>query len=109
MYKVINEYLGKVNLQANDEIYHRIKNYVEDIDEVRACTITVNFKRYIVDIRLDKFNVETAKLVFDKFNQGISYSYSSMYVRFNEGSCVRYRYMTSKENKEAFYCDIVIS
>lgn len=109
MYKVINEYLGKVNLQANDEIYHRIKNYVEDIDEVRACTITVNFKRYIVDIRLEKFNVDTAKLVFDKFNQGISYPYSSMYVRFNEGSCVRYRYMTSKENKEAFYCDIVIS
>lgn len=109
MYKVINEYLGKVNLQANDTIYNKINDWSKDIKEIQSCTVTVNFKRYIVDIRLKKFSIDEVKKVFDKFNECISYPYSSMYVRFNEGKCVRYRYMTSKENKDAFYCDIVIS
>ena len=109
MYRVINEYLGKVNLQANNDIYNRISNYVNSIDGVKSCTVTVNFKRYIVDIRLDEYSIDMAKKVFDRFNEGISYPYSAMHVRFNEGTCVRYRYITSNENKEAFYCDIVIS
>lgn len=109
MYRVINEYLGKVNLQANNEIYSKIDNFTKGIDGVKSCTVTVNFKRYIVDIKLNEYSVKAAKKVFDRFNEGISYPYSAMHVRFNEGKCVRYRYLTSKENKEAFYCDIVIS
>lgn len=109
MYTVINDYLGKINLLANDEIYNRLCGYCNDIPNVKKCTVTVNFKRYIVDIRLDKFSVEKAAKVFDEFNRGLSYPYSAMYVRFNEGKCVRYRYMTCMENKNGFYCDIVIS
>lgn len=85
MYKVINEYLGKVNLQANDTIYNKINDWSKDIKEIQSCTVTVNFKRYIVDIRLKKFSIDEVKKVFDKFNECISYPYSSMYVRFNEG------------------------
>ena len=108
MYKVINEYLGKVNLQANDDIYRKIVEYVKDIPHVTACTVTVNFKRYVVDIKLDKFGLDRAVEIFNQFDKGISYPYSSIHVRFNEGSCVRYRYVTCREDKEGFYCDVLI-
>ena len=109
MYKVINEYLGKVNLQSNQDIYNKIYGYISNLSMVKSCTVSVSFNRYVVDIRLDKFDVNIATELFSQFNLNMSYPYSSMYVRFNEGKCVRYRYLTSKENKEGFYCDIVIS
>lgn len=109
MFRVINEYLSKVNLQADDSIYNRITSFLADKKDIAKYTVTVNFKRYVVDIRLKKFSIDIAKDVFDSFNENVSYSYSSMHVRFNEGKCVRYRYITSKEDKNAFYCDIIIS
>ncbi len=109
MFRVINEYLSKVNLQADDNIYNRITSFLADEKDIAKYTVTVNFKRYVVDIKLKKFSVDMAKKFFDSFNEHISYSYSSMHVRFNEGKCVRYRYITSKEDKNAFYCDIIIS
>ncbi len=109
MFRVINEYLGKVNLQANDEIYNRLTGVLNENMDIKSTTVTVNFQRYMVDIKLKKFSVEKAEEVFKLFNQNVSYSYSSLYVRFNEGKCVRYRYVTSKEDKRAFYCDIIIS
>lgn len=109
MFRVINEYLGKVNLQANDEIYGLIKNCLDECKNVKLHTVTVNFHRYVVDIKLKKYSVEEAVKVFNYFNNIVSYDYSSMHVRFNEGKCVRYRYITSKEDKNAFYCDIIIS
>lgn len=109
MFRVINEYLGKVNLQANDEIYNLINLYLSNVTDIKKYTVTVNFKRYVVDIKLSDYSVEQAIKVFNDFNSKISYPYSSMHVRFNEGKCVRYRYITSRENKDAFYCDIVFS
>lgn len=109
MFRVINEYLGKVNLQANDEIYKMISDCLDDCKDIKNHTVTVNFQRYMVDIKLKKYSVEEAVKVFNYFNNKISYDYSSMHVRFNEGKCVRYRYITSKEDKNAFYCDIIIS
>ncbi len=109
MFRVINEYLSKVNLQANDTIYNHINKILKDNTDIKEATVTVNFQRYIVDIKLKTYSVENAAQVFNYFNQNVAYSYSSMHVRFNEGKCVRYRYITSKEDKRAFYCDIIIS
>lgn len=109
MYKVINEYTAKVNLQANDEIYNRLMNFLKDLPDIKSVSISVNFKRYVLDIKLNKFTVDKAAEVFGMINTGISYAYSSLFVRFNEGRCVRYRYMTSNENKDAIYCDIIFS
>lgn len=109
MYKVINEYTSKVNLQENDDIYNRITDFLQSIKEIKQVSVSVSFKRYVLDIKLKKYSVENATLVFNKINTGISYSYSSLFVRFNEGKCVRYRYMTSNENKDAIYCDIIFS
>ena len=108
MYKVINEYLGKINLQSNEHIYNKISEWAKNIPQVKSCTVTVNFKRYVVDIRLDKYDIGSAAEIFQIFDRDISYPYSSMHVRYNEGECVRYRYATCKENKEGFYCDILI-
>lgn len=109
MYKVINEYTAKVNLQANEEIYNRIIVFLKDIKDIKSVSVSESFNRYVLDIKLKNYSVEQATEVFNKINIGLSYAYSSMYVRFNEGKCVRYRFMTSKENKEALYCDIIFN
>ncbi|MGN0152617.1 MAG: hypothetical protein ACI39Q_09105 [Wujia sp.] len=109
MYRVINKYLENVNLQANNEIYMLLKNVLADISEIKKYTVSVSVKHFVVDIKLNAFSVEKAAEVFNMFNTQIAYPYSEMHVRFNEGKCVRYRYVTSKENKEGFYCDICIS
>ena len=63
--------------------------------------------RYVKLTLQDNILVEAE--IFNMINSNISYDYSSFYVRFNEGSCVRYRYITSSENKDAIYCDIIFS
>ncbi|MBR3833588.1 MAG: hypothetical protein IKJ73_04675 [Lachnospiraceae bacterium] len=109
MYKVINEYTSKVNLQANDEIYNKIYSFLKDITEIKKLSISVSFNRYVLDIKLHNYSVDLASEIFNMINSNISYTYSSLFVRFNEGKCVRYRYITSNENKDAIYCDIIFS
>ncbi|MBE5953541.1 MAG: hypothetical protein E7257_05225 [Lachnospiraceae bacterium] len=109
MYKVINEYTSKVNLQANDEIYNKISDLFNDITEIKKLSVSVSFNRYVLDIKLYNYSVKLAGDIFSIINTKLSYSYSSFFVRFNEGSCVRYRYITSNENKDAIYCDIIFS
>lgn len=108
MYRIVNEYMNKVKLCQDSSIYDRLNQYLNDCETVDGHTVTVSFMRYVVDVRLKKFSVENANDFFAEFNKHISYEYSSLFVRFNEGKCVRYRYITSQENKNAFYCDIVI-
>lgn len=109
MYKVINEYTSKVNLQANDDIYNKITDILNDITEIKKLGVSVSFSRYVLDIKLYNYSVQLASDIFSIINTKLSYFYSSFYVRFNEGSCVRYRYITSNENKDAIYCDIIFS
>lgn len=108
MYRVINDYVSKVNILSNGEIYYRIDSFVSKVNYIAKYAITCNFNRYIVDIILDDFSFDKAVKFFNDFNCQVAYGYSSFFVRFNEGNCIRYRFVTSKENKEAFYCDIVI-
>lgn len=109
MYKVINEYTSKVNLQANETIYNKISNILNDITEIKKLGVSVSFSRYVLDIKLYNYSVQLASDIFTIINAKLSYNYSSFFVRFNEGSCVRYRYITSNENKDAIYCDIIFS
>ncbi len=109
MFRVINEYMAKVNLLANDEIYRKLTDFLEGISDIKKYTVTVNFRHYVIDIKMKNFNVESSTELFNLFNAHISYPYSSLYVRFNEGKCVRYRYLTSKEDKTGIYCDIIFS
>lgn len=109
MYRVINKYMENIRLVSTPEIYAAITDYLSLADDIDRYTVTVNFNRYMVDIRLDEFTVDKAAQIFKKFDAAVSYPYSSMSVRFNEGKCVRYRFITCKEDKSGFYCDIVIS
>ncbi len=109
MFRVINEYMAKVNLLANEDIYMQLTNFLKDITDIKKYTVTVNFQHYVIDIKMKKFSVEAATELFNCFNSSVSYPYSSLYVRFNEGKCVRYRYLTSKEDKSGIYCDIIFS
>ena len=109
MYKVINQYTSKLNLQANQEIYYSFNNFLREIKIIKTYNISDSFNRYVLDIKLKRYSVEAAEEVFKKIHTSLSYSYSSIYVRYNEGKCVRYRYITSKENKDAIYCDIIFS
>lgn len=107
MYKIINEYMSKINMLANEEITNRISECLDNHEAIRNYTLSVNFNHYILDIRINDYTVENAARIFGDISLNISYSYSSLHVRFNEGQCVRYRYITCKENKDGFYCDIV--
>lgn len=107
MYKIINEYMSKINMTANDEITNRISNCLREHKGVRNYTLSVNYNHYILDIRIHDYSVEHAVQVFYDFQNTVAYPYSSLHVRFNEGQCVRYRFLTCKENKDGFYCEIV--
>lgn len=109
MYKVINEYLNMVNIKENDEIYNRLTGFLSQFEMIKKYTVDVNFQRYVINIKLKKYNIENSVECFNQFNIAVAYPYSEMHIRFNEGKCIRYRYITSKENKDAFYCDINIS
>lgn len=109
MFRVINEYMNKVHLQSDKETYERLNTYLRGCEDIAYFTVTVNHNIYVVDIKVDNFTPEIAEKLFGDFNKNISYPYSALYLRFNEGKCVRYRYITSQENKDAFYCDIIIS
>ncbi len=109
MYKVINEYLNMVNIKENEEIYNRLMDFLSHYEGIKKYTIDVNFQRYVINIKLNSFNIDNSVECFNQFNKAVAYPYSEMHIRFNEGKCIRYRYITSKENKDAFYCDINIS
>lgn len=109
MYRVINKYMENINLKTGEDVYNRLTGYLQTVSDIKQYTISVHCNHYVVDIRLERFSVEQAALVFNMFNAKVSYPYSALYVRFNEGKCVRYRYVTGKENKEGFYCDIIFS
>jgi len=108
MYRIINEYLSKMNMVANDEVRNRIESAVSDLEEISRYSLTEHFGRYMLDLRIEDYCVDSAGVVFQKVSNLIGYSYSSIFVRFNEGSCVRYRFLTSKENKDGIYLDIMI-
>lgn len=107
MYKIINEYMSKINMLANEEITNKLSNCLKEHDKIKSFTLSVNYNHYILDIRMKDYSVEHAADVFADVQNVIAYSYSSFHVRFNEGNCVRYRFLTCKENKDGFYCDIV--
>ncbi len=109
MYKIINKYMECVSLQADDAIYNRLTEFLKNTSGIKKYSVNVNFKRYVINIKMEDYSVEGAVELFNAFNARISYPYSAMHIRFNEEKCVRYRYITCKENREGFYCDIVLS
>ena len=95
MYKIMNAYMSKVQLQTGPELQQRLCDIVNSIKEIKSFSVTEHFKQFAIDMKLESFSVDRAAAVF--------------YVRFNEGRCVRYRFITCKEDKQGIYCDFIFS
>ena len=103
MYKIMNAYMSKVQLQTGPELQQRL------CDIVNSFSVTEHFKQFAIDMKLESFSVDRAAAVFHELQGKIASPYSSFYVRFNEGRCVRYRFITCKEDKQGIYCDFIFS
>lgn len=104
----MNEYVANIQLLSDDMTKNLLNAALLDCTEIEEKSIILKGNRYIVDIKLVLYDVQKAISVMNHFMELSRYHYSSYYVRFNEGNMVRYRYASCKENKEGFYCDVMI-
>lgn len=109
MVSIMNEYVSKINLTANAMTQGILNTALNEQAEVEQSSVLIKSNRYIVDVHLKDFSIENAVSVINTFMDKTRYHYSSFFIRFNEGNRVRYRYASCKEDKEGFYCDVVIS
>jgi len=109
MVSIMNNYVAQINLSANVLTQGIFKTALNEQNEIDNSSVVIKGNRFIVDIHLKNFSVEIAAKVAEKLFESTRYYYSAFFIRFNEGSRVRYRYASCKENKEGFYCDVVIS
>lgn len=109
MVSVMNEYVSKINLTADALMQGILQTALMEQSMIEKSSVLIKSNKYIVDIHLSEFSIENAVEVINAFMEKTRYHYSAFFVRFNEGDRVRYRYASCKENKEGFYCDIVIS
>jgi len=109
LFRIINQYLANVNISTNAEIRYKMDIFLKDREDIEKYCINESFNKYIVDIRMKEYSVDNADRMFRDFLTYTAFAYSAMHVRYNEGARVRYRYVTSKEDKTAVYMDVVIS
>ncbi|MBQ4058082.1 MAG: hypothetical protein IJD40_04025 [Lachnospiraceae bacterium] len=108
MVSIMNEYVAKIQLQSDDMTKNLLNAALLDCPNIIEKSIILKGNRYIVDIKLSSYSIEVAIAVMNRFMERSRYHYSSYFIRFNEGSMVRYRYASCKENREGFYCDVMI-
>lgn len=108
MVSIMQEYVSKIKLEADDMVKNLLQAALADQSLIEKSSIIRKSNRYIVDIKLKNYSVEDAIAIMNCFMERTRYHYSAYFVRFNEGNMVRYRYASCKENKEGFYCDVVI-
>lgn len=109
MFRIFNDYIKSIQLSTTPEIECAFNHYLADCKGIQSYCVTIHYNRLVVDIKLNKFSIEQAQKQFIKLSDAVSYPYSQMHVRFNEGSVIRYRYASCQENKVGFYCDVVFS
>ena len=109
MFRAVNEYMAKLSIVTDEEIYAAMDTFLSKSKKVESFCINVNYNRYIVDIKMNKYTVAAADALYRKLVEATAYPYSHVSVRYNEDSRVRYRFCTCKENKDGVYMDIIIS
>ncbi len=108
MITIMNDYVSKIQLQADDMTKNLLGAALLEQSAIKKKSILIKGNRYIVDIELENFSVDNAITIMNHFMEATRYHYSAFFVRFNEGNMVRYRYASCKENREGFYCDVMI-
>lgn len=109
MYRVMNEYLARVKLFIDERFSQRADLFCADCPEISRYCINVSYNKYVVDIHLKNYSVQAADRLFSHFAAELSFPYSHMSLRYNEEKCVRYRFVTCNEEKNAIYLDLMFS
>ena len=109
MVSILNQYVAKLKLLSDDLTKNILLAALQNQENVKSSNVIIKSQRYIVDIKLKQFSIEEATSIMNHFMENTRFHYSSLFVRFNEGNLIRYRYASSKENGEGFYCDVIIS
>lgn len=109
MVSIMNEYISKINLSSNDVTKGILLAALTEQPNVSTSSVIVKPNCYQVDVKLVDYSLEAAIAVMNHFMEHTRYHYSAYFIRFNEGNMVRYRYASCREDKEGFYCDVVIS
>ena len=52
MYKIMNAYMSKVQLQTGPELQQRLCDIVNSIKEIKSFSVTEHFKQFAIDIRV---------------------------------------------------------
>lgn len=109
MVTFMNQYISTIHLQSDDITKNILHNALMGNENVQSISTIIRNSKFIVDIKLKDFSVDNVITLMNLFICNTSFPYSSLYLRFNEGDQIRYRYASCKENKEGFCCDIVFS
>ena len=64
MYKIMNAYMSKVQLQTGPELQQRLCDIVNSIKEIKSFSVTEHFKQFAIDMKLESFSVDRAAAVF---------------------------------------------
>lgn len=108
MVSIMNEYVSTIKLSTDDVTKSILEVALIEYSNIERKSILVKANHYIVDIKLKMFSIESAVAVMNHFMEKTRFHYSAYFIRFNEGNLIRYRYATCRENREGFYCDVVI-
>ena len=65
MYKIMNAYMSKVQLQTGPELQQRLCDIVNSIKEIKSFSVTEHFKQFAIDMKLESCSVARAAGVFD--------------------------------------------
>ena len=89
MFSIMNDYVAKINLQADNIIKSILNAALTNQPNVITSNVQIKANRYIVDIKLEQFSIESAVAVMNYFMECTRYHYSAYFIRFNEGNLVR--------------------
>ena len=64
MYKIMNAYMSKVQLQTGPELQQRLCDIVNSIKEIKSFSVTEHFKQFAIDMKLESCYVDRAAAVF---------------------------------------------
>lgn len=108
MISVMNEYISNIHMLVDDVTKSILNAALMEQSNIEKKSIIIKSNRYIVDIKLKNYSMENAISIMNHFMEQTRFHYSAYYIRFNEGNMIRYRYASCRENKDGFYCDVVI-
>lgn len=109
MVSIMNDYVNKIHLITDDVSKAILNAALNNNDTIKSYNILVKANRYIVNIKLHAYSMESAVAVMNEFMENSRYHYSAFFLRYNEGELIRYRYASCKENRDGFYCDVIIN